>query len=378
MRKILSEFIRKNIVLVISWVLALTSMIFYKPSAEYFDYINFDVLILLFCMMIVVEGFFRIGFFKAVACILFKKINDTRKLTFCFIFLCFFFSMLITNDVALITFVPFTIMTLKFSEFEKNILYIVILETIAANLGSMATPIGNPQNLYLYSISEMDIINFFKITVPYMIVSLIILIFFCFFVKKEKLKDLSYFNAIFSFKNFKLYIYFVLFCLCTFSVLKILDYYILFFIVLCIIFFIDRKLFLKVDYVLLLTFIGFFIFVGNIGKIPEISNTVKEIFTGNEVVISVALSQIISNVPAALFLSGISDNYENIIIGVNIGGLGTLIASMASLISYKYYIKTENSKGKKYIIIFTLVNFIFLIFLILFYFFKKMILNFLL
>ena len=163
-----------------------------------------------------------------------------------------------------------------------------------------------------------------------------------------------------------------------FSVLKILDYYILFFIVLCIIFFIDRKLFLKVDYVLLLTFIGFFIFVGNIGKIPEISNTVKEIFTGNEVVISVALSQIISNVPAALFLSGISDNYENIIIGVNIGGLGTLIASMASLISYKYYIKTENSKGKKYIIIFTLVNFIFLIFLILFYFFKKMILNFLL
>lgn len=376
MRKISFKFIRKNTVLVISWVLALISMIFHAPSSEYFAYINFDVLILLFCMMIVVEGFFKIGLFKAVACILFKKISDTRKLTFCFVFLCFFFSMFITNDVALITFVPFTIMTLKFSELEKNILYTVILETVAANLGSMATPIGNPQNLYLYSISEMDIFKFFKITVPYAIVSFILLIFFCFFVKKEKLKELSYFNDIFPYKDFKLYIYFILFCLCVFSVLKILDYYLLFFIVLCMIFFIDKKLFMKVDYVLLLTFIGFFIFVGNIGKTPEISNIVKEVFIGNEVIISATLSQIISNVPAALFLSGISDNYENIIIGVNIGGLGTLIASMASLISYKYYIKTENSNGKKYIILFTLVNFIFLIFIFLFYFFKEMILSF--
>lgn len=364
------RLIKKNMVCTIALVLAILSMFIYPPSYEYFNYINFDVLILLFCMMIVVEGFSQSGLFKKIACVLLSKIRDTRKLALCFIFICFFLSMLITNDVVLITFVPFTIMVMDMIGLQKNILYLIVLETVAANLGSMMTPIGNPQNLYLYSISELDIIDFCAIILPYTAISGILLIISSMFIKKEQIMELSDFSDGVT-KNINFYIYIVLFILCIFSVLKIFNYYLLFatVVLLGILFF--RKLFFKIDYVLLLTFIGFFVFVGNIGRVDIIKDIVNSLLDGNEVFVSIGLSQIISNVPATLFLSGFSDNYSALLIGVNLGGLGTLIASMASLISYKFYSQTENSNNKCYLAIFTLINLIFLFVLCLFYFFNN-------
>ncbi len=371
MNKVLINFVKNNRVLLVSWVFAVVSMVFNMPSCEYLSYINFDVLILLFCMMIVVEGLSEIGLFKSIAYFMLKKTNNTRKLTFYFVFLCFFFSMLITNDVALITFVPFTIMVLTIADLEKNILFTVILETAAANLGSMMTPIGNPQNLYLYSVSNIDILDFFYVVAPYTVISLLILIILCFSIKKENLIGIQESDNYYVNKSFRLYIYIVLFILCILSVLKVFNYYVLFIILCGIIFFVQKKLFFKVDYNLLFTFVGFFIFIGNIGKITEVTDIFKEIFIGNEVIVSIVLSQFISNVPAALLLSEFTDNYKNIIIGVNIGGIGTLIASMASLISYKYYMKTKYADGKKYIVIFSLTNIIILSILYLFYYIFK-------
>ncbi len=367
MAKNIFVFLKKNVVLTVSWIFAFLSMFFCTPSLDYFEYINFNVLIILFCMMIVVEAFSQIGVFKTIASFLLKKVNNTRQLTFYFVFICFFISMLITNDVALITFVPFTIMVLKISGFEKNILWVVVLETIAANLGSMMTPIGNPQNLFLYSVSEMNIYEFFEIIAPYTVVSFVLLFLCCLFTKKEDLKNSDEFNKIVFQKDFRLFIYTGIFLLCILTVLRLVDYYILLFIVILFTALFFRKLFLKVDYILLLTFIGFFIFVGNIGKIYQVEEFIKNIFMGNEVIVSIGISQVISNVPAALLISGFSDNYREIIIGVNIGGLGTLIASMASLISYKFYMGMENSNGKKYFIVFTITNLIFLFILYLFF-----------
>ncbi len=374
------NFIKKNVVFDAAWILAFISMFFYTPSFEYFNYINFNVLILLFCMMIVVEGFSKMGLFKNFAEFILKKISNARGLTLCFVFLCFFFSMLITNDVALITFVPFSIMVLKMAGLEKNILFTIVLETIAANLGSMMTPIGNPQNLYLYSVSEIDIINFFYVIAPYTAISFFCLLAVSFFVQKkkftvnfekEKIKEnnfITIFNKKINLRLFKIYTYSLLFLLCILAVLRFFDYNLLLIIVCLAFLLLDKKLFLNVDYVLLLTFVGFFIFVGNMGKIQVVRNLVEFLFSGNEVIVSVGLSQIISNVPAALLLSGFTEKYSELIIGVNIGGLGTLIASMASLISYKFYMKTENCNGKRYLGIFTVVNCAFLVILILAYY----------
>lgn len=374
------EFVKKNVVFDAAWLLAFVSMFFCAPNPEYFEYINFNVIILLFCMMIVVEGFSKMGLFKSFAEFILKKILNARALTLCFVLLCFFLSMLITNDVALITFVPFSIMVLKMAGLEKNLLLTIILETIAANLGSMMTPIGNPQNLYLYSVSGIDIIDFFCIIAPYTAVSFIILLISSLFVKKENFnasfgnKEIAssgfvkIYNKNISLRTIKLYTYSILFILCILSVLRIFNYNLLLIIV-CISFLIlDKKLFCNVDYILLLTFVGFFIFVGNMGKIQAIKDLVEFLFLGNEVVVSIGLSQVISNVPAALLLSGFTEKYPDLIIGVNIGGLGTLIASMASLISYKFYMKTENCSGKKYFFVFTVTNCVFLLILILTYY----------
>ena len=272
--------------------------------------------------------------------------------------LSFFMSMLLTNDVTLVTVVPFTLLMFeKISGEEKPQAQIVllVLETAAANLGSMLTPMGNPQNLYLYSNFELSVSEFFGIIFPYSALSLIMLIcsVFLFLPKLETEKPGGSGKI---HEKYKLIIFIVLFILNMLTILRVLDDKILLLIVAAAVLVIDRKLFLQADYSLLLTFVFFFIFVGNLGALPALSESLQNIFRGREVGISVLLSQIISNVPAALLLSGISDNAKALIIGTNLGGLGTLIASMASLITYKFYAKTENSSPKKYILIFTLFN----------------------
>ncbi len=286
--------------------------------------------------------------------------------------LCFFFSMIITNDVALITFVPFTIILFEIlgqDEEKKLLIPVVILQTIAANLGSMLTPIGNPQNLYLYGKSGMTFLDFIFLMLPYTVVSLAMLLVSSFTIGTIKNKNIIVnLNQNSKNKNIcKIIMYVGLFCICILAVLRVISVIIAFAVTLCVVAIFDRKILKKVDYSLLLTFVGFFIFIGNMGRIPMFSSLLQKIISGNEVITAVLTSQVVSNVPSALLLSNFTDNLPALIIGTNIGGLGTLIASMASLISYKFIVQKKNISTGKYVLYFTIANIIFLVVLMLLY-----------
>ena len=343
-------FIKKEPVLFAAIILAAVSCFFVPPDSGYAGYIDFRTLAILFCLMSVMAGLSELGVFDILARRLLERVKSLRTMIFILWGLCFVFSMIITNDAALITFVPLTIVILKMlgNEAEERFLvpivkkdkliFLVVMQTIAANLGSMLTPIGNPQNLYLYGKSGMGIGEFLLIMLPYSAVAFLLLAAWTLIISRKDKTPLSV--------NFgeqkelsgkkKLAGYGAVFAICLLTVAHILPYYVTLAITVLYILIFDRNVLKKVDYSLLLTFVGFFIFVGNMGRIEGFKTFLEGIISGNEVLTAVISGQIISNVPAALLLSGFTENFKALIIGTNIGGLGTLIASMASLISYKY------------------------------------------
>lgn len=375
------ELFQKETVCCIAFLLAVISMCFVVPSKNYISYIDFRVLALLFCLMAVVRGFSSIGVFTRLGTMLLTHVHSLRMLSALFIFLCFFFSMLITNDVALITFVPFTILVLSMAEQKKFLIPVIVLETIAANLGSMLTPLGNPQNLYLYTISGLSIGAFVRIMLPYSFVSAILLLIFILFLPKDTVSTATAANtanstntvtasntsnviceAVKARKNSRILFtaYLILFLLCLLTVLHILPYQIMFLLVLTGFLLLDYRVLKDVDYFLLLTFLCFFIFIGNMKQISLVHELISKLLVHHEVLMGIGASQIISNVPAAILLSGFTDDYSALLIGVNLGGLGTLIASLASLISFKFYTNSNGSDTRRFLGIFTLYNVIFL------------------
>ena len=363
--------IRKiDTVLCIAWILAIISAFFVHPGKEYLGYIDFRSLGILWGLMVIIQGLKENSVFDRIAGFLLSKVTKSWQLSAVLIFMCFFGSMLITNDVALITFVPFALMILHNCDREDMMIPTVVLQTVAANLGSMLTPIGNPQNLYLYGLTGISLIGFIKIMLPFSLVSAILLVLSLLIIpgreKSLSKNDRSSITRQFGSKR-QIIIYAVLFAIALLTVVRILPWYVFAIIVLVIVGGMDYKILFRADYILLLTFIGFFIFTGNMGRIEVISSFLQEVLIGREFGISVALSQIISNVPATLMLSGFTINYKSLLIGVNVGGLGTLIASMASLISYKAYSKEYQEKSGKYLLVFTAVNVVFLIALVLTY-----------
>lgn len=349
-----------NIVLIIAWVLALISALAVPPDSAYLSYIDFHTLGLLFCLMAVMAGANRLGIFRQAADKLLTKVKNSHQLELILVFLCFISSMLITNDVALITFVPFAIQVLEMSDRRESIIRVVVLQTIAANLGSMFTPIGNPQNLYLYSKSGMEMGEFLALMLPYTILAAVLLFLTIVIRKKQPLHTLQISSEI-SFKKYhKQVMYAILFALCLLCVAQILPVWFVTVVTAFVVFLADRDTLKVIDYSLLLTFAGFFIFIGNMGRIPAFCDFLKEIISGNEILTAVASSQVISNVPAALLLSGFTEKWEALIVGTNIGGLGTLIASMASLISYRIIVASGPSRKGRYILYFTAANILFL------------------
>ncbi len=352
------SFFKKEVVLCVSVLLAIASMFFVTPNANYISYIDFKTLGLLFCLMAVMAGLKKAGLFSFCANALLKKTSSARGVQAVLVLLCFFFSALITNDVALITFVPFAITVLTLAKRTDLLPITVALQTIAANMGSCLTPIGNPQNIYLYSISDIGFTDMFITMLPYAAVTLLALMV-C--IMCTKASPITYAQTEQKPINTKLtVIYILLFIISLLGVLKLLNYLICLAAVLILLIVFDKRTVLKVDYSLLFTFVGFFIFVGNMGNIPFFRQLIELLLEGKEVLFSALASQIISNVPAALLLSGFTDNFTDLIIGVNLGGLGTLIASMASLISYKYIARSLPDKKGKYFALFTLFNFILL------------------
>ena len=355
----IKEFIKNEIVLILSFVLAVISAFFITPSKEYFEYIDFRTLGLLFCLMAVMAGLNSMGVFKVIAEKMLSKVKSVSGLSLILGLLCFFSSMIITNDVALITFVPFTITALKLSGKMDKLIWIVTIETVAANLGSMLTPIGNPQNLYLFSAFNMSMSEFLVVILPYALLSLILVIISCLLTGKGEIKSDST-EEKYNFSKLHIGIFVILFLLSLLTVFRVIPYIITIIITLVALLIFNRNVITKVDYSLLFTFVFLFIFIGNLGEIKPISDFLKNIVNGNEVVVGIISSQVFSNVPAAILLSKFTENAKDLLIGVNLGGLGTLIASMASLISFKFVAKEKVNTGK-YILTFTIVNIVFLI-----------------
>jgi Na+/H+ antiporter NhaD/arsenite permease-like protein len=359
---------------VVACVLAVISSFIIKPDGEYIGYIDFRTLGILFCLMAVVAGIRRLGLFDLLSQKLLERAKNIRQLILILLLLCFVPSMLITNDVALITFVPFafTLLDMAGNKFkEKWIMPVVVMQTVAANLGSMLTPLGNPQNLYLYGKSDMGIGNFIMLMLPYSLVSLLLILIWVMVSTAKNNESISVvFDEQVKIKNNqKLLMYVLLFMVSLLVVLRIIHYSIALAVVLLCLLLFDRKTLRQVDYSLLITFVDFFIFIGNMGRIPAFRQFLENIINGRETLTAILASQVVSNVPAALLLSGFTNNVEALIVGTDLGGLGTLIASMASLISYKLFAQNNGGKMGRYILYFTVVNVVFLLVLCCLYLF---------
>ena len=370
MKKIIA-FIKKETILCVAVLLAVISSCFVLPDKKYISYIDVRTMVILFCLMAVVAGFQKIGVFHIIARKLLERVNGGCQLVLILVMLCFFFSMLITNDVALITFVPLGIQVLGMlgEERKKKLLIpVVVLQTIAANLGSMLTPIGNPQNLYLYARADMKGMEFFKLMIPYSTLALVMLSIWCIIIgRKDGAKQMAFERKETLIDRKKLVGWSILFFLCIATVAGKIPYTWTFGGVVAGVFFLDKKIFCKVDYALLGTFLGFFVFIGNMGRMEVFRNGLESVINGNEVITSIVASQVISNVPTALLLSGFTQDIKSLIIGTNLGGLGTLIASMASLISFRYIGAEDKGKRFPYLRYFTIANIFFLVMLFFFY-----------
>ncbi len=348
-------FCKRESVLCIAAACALLSMLFVPPDAEYIGYFDFRVLCLLFCLMAVVVGFQECNLFYLLAQRLLSGKVNLRALTAALVLLPFFASMFVTNDVALITFVPFAILVLKLIGREDPLPWVIVLQTVAANLGSMATPVGNPQNLYIFSKFAPEAGVFFSVVLPVALAGFLLTggaallsgrgVAEVVFEQEAKLHSPK-----------RLALYTALFVLSLLSVFRVVPYLVPTLAVIVCFLFLSPNLLKKVDYALLMTFVCFFVFSGNIARVGAIRTALSSMLAGDALLTSAAASQVISNVPAAVLLCDFTDNWRALLLGVDIGGLGTPVASLASLISLKLYARCEGAKTGRFLALFTLAN----------------------
>lgn len=366
LRKI-KEFITKETVLCVAAVCAIATMFLVPPDREYLHYIDFRVLCLLLCLMAVVAGLKSIGIFNWLTFQLLHRIRSGYALSVTLVLLPFFSSMFVTNDVALIIFIPFTLMLLQQLGCTRSIIPVTVFQTIAANLGSMATPVGNPQNLYLYAFYNLNIAEFFSVTLPLTAVSLILLTAVSLPLLPKNLPERSLEEAQIR-STGQLLVYLFLFALCLLTVFRIVPYPITTGITVIVLFLVNRKLLKEIDYMLLLTFVCFFTVSENLGRLDEVRIFLQQLLQENTLLTAVCTSQVISNVPAAIMLSGFTGQWKPMLAGVNIGGLGTPIASLASLITIKFYMRWEDAKISRFLGYFMVTNILALVILLLFSF----------
>ncbi|WP_462413618.1 SLC13 family permease [Neobacillus sp. Marseille-QA0830] len=351
-------------VLSISLSLAAASCFFHAPKWEY---INFKVLISLFNLMVNIKAFEGLKLLDKIAIGLLNKCHNTRTVSVILILLCFFSSMVVTNDVALLTFVPLTLVISK--KVNINMMSTVILQTIAANIGSSLTPMGNPQNLFLFAHYGLKPSPFFS---SVLLMGALGIVAIGIFMIRLPEKEWDIKLPAIQIRNPKHAAFWgIVLAISIASIFGIVPLQLAFIFTLLMAMIMDRNLFGKIDIQLLLTFIGFFIFVGNISDTYAVQaaaqTSLKE--TDSVYFVSIILSQFISNVPASILLSKFTSEWQPLLIGVNIGGLGTLIASLASVISYKLFTRENPSESKTYLIQFTIYNFSLLLLLTLGHYF---------
>ena len=357
-------FLKKNAVACIAFVAALITCFIVPVDREYVDYFDFKTLTCLFCVLAVVCALKNINFFYILARKTVQLFKNARMSVLALVYITFIGSMLIANDMALLTFLPLGYFVLTATGKERYMAFTFIMQNIAANLGGMLTPFGNPQNLFLYTRFNIPNGEFMGIMAPAFALSVALITVCCvMFVKPEPL-CLS--NEKAEIKPARTTLYLLLFALSIAIVFRGIPYWIGLIIIPAVLLFADRKALLMVDYGLLFTFVFFFIFAGNMARIDVIREALSSLLERNTLVFSALSCQFISNVPSAVLLSGFTENYADLLLGVNIGGVGTLIASLASLITFREYVKHNPGRAGYYIALFSAFNFAFLIILILF------------
>ena len=366
-----TAFIKKNAVMCIALLAAIITSFIVPPDKEYLGYFDYKTLTCLFSVLAVVCALKNINFFYMLARRVVQLFKNARMSVLGLVYITFIGSMLIANDMALLTFLPLGFIVLTSTNKQKYMAFTFIMQNIAANLGGMLTPFGNPQNLYLYSKYEIPNLEFIKIMAPPFILSVLLITICCIiFVKPEPL-ELSDEKIVLN--PTRTIIYLVLFALAIAIVFRSIPYWIALIVIPAVLIFADKKALVMVDYGLLFTFVFFFIFAGNMARIEVVRDLFSALLEKSTLLFSVISCQFISNVPSAILLSQFTGNYADLLVGVNIGGVGTLIASLASLITFREYVKNNPGKTGYYIAMFSLFNFAFLIILTAFMFVIKLI-----
>lgn len=353
----LIAFVKKRAVFCAACLCALVSCFFVPPSRAYLAYIDGNTLFMLFALMTAVAGLESCGLFGTLAVRLCAVVHTARSLAFVLVFLCFFTSMLITNDVALLAFVPFALLLFGMQPAipRRVTALVVVLQTVAANTGSMLTPVGNPQNLFLYNKMGVPLAAFVRVLLPYTVLCGVLLVGALLLVPKTPLAAFAPSPARSPSAGWKKILYAVLFGCCLLAVAGGIPKGALALGVLAAVLAFDRATLLRTDVFLLATFVAFFIFSGNLAAIPAVTAFLQSSVRGHELGAGLAVSQVISNVPATLLLYPFVQDVRALLVGVNIGGLGTLVASLASLISFSLYVKSGRGGGA-YLALFTVVN----------------------
>ena len=353
-------FAKKNIVMLVALVAAAVTACIVPPDKQYLAYFDLKTLTCLFCVLAVVCALKNIQFFYLLAKRIVMLFKTTRLCILALVYITFIGSMLIANDMALLTFLPLGLFVLTTTGKGKYMAFTFIMQNIAANLGGMLTPFGNPQNLYLYKHFDIPTGEFMTIMAPPFVLAVTLITVCCIlFVKPEPvaMKDEPI-----RLPAGKTTVYLLLFSLSIAIVFKGIPYWVGLIVIPVVLMFMDRKALKMVDYPLLLTFVFFFIFSNNMARIPAVKWFFSMVLEKSTLLVSVASCQVISNVPSAILLSQFTNNYRDLLLGVNIGGVGTLISSLASLITFREYTKQNKGRTGYYILLFTAFNFAFLFF----------------
>ncbi|MCR4822307.1 MAG: hypothetical protein K5873_05495 [Treponema sp.] len=362
----LKNLFKKEVMLLVSLLAALISLFITPPSMELLSDINWRTLATLFMLLTVLEGFKSENIFAPLLKMT-GRISSLKNLSLFFVFSVFLSSMFVTNDVSLIIFVPLTIILFRAGGKEKYLLPLLTFENIAAIRGSLLTPFGSPQNLFLYAKSGISSTEFLKLMAPLWIFSALLLYIFISFLyrkdSKEKIEGVDFEEVkempekerkIHSFRK---NMYLALFVLVIFSIVSRTDYYpVIFAILLLVILAGDRKILIKTDYVLLLTFFCFFTFSSSICRHPLISDFLSKAVAGHEYVWSILLSQVISNVPASIVLYPFSADLRALLYGLDSAGLCSIIGSLASVINLRLYAREYPGKSFAFIKTFTWIS----------------------
>ena len=359
---IVKGILKSRIVLIVALVAAAVTCFFVPPDGGYADYFDLDTLSCLFCTLAVVSALKRRRFFEWLAVKIVTAFGNMRRVTFALVFVTYFGSMIMANDMALITFLPLGWLVLSSCGKTKYTAFVFVMQNVAANLGGMLTPFGNPQNLYLYSFFEINAGEFFAIMAIPFAVAFVLIAGTCLVVKPEPIRLETHPEP--APPVWRMIVYFVLFALSVMIVFRVFPYYVGLIVVTVALAILEPKCFLRVDYGLLLTFCAFFVFSGNLSRIPAVRDLLASVVAMSPLLVGTATCQVISNVPSAVLLSRFTTDYRHLLIAVNIGGLGTPVSSLASLITLGEYRKREPGKTLRYLGLFSLINFSYLAVLI--------------